>query len=279
MFRPSWKSLWIGAIVAAVSAVGVAQADACWGWGCYSPGCWGYAAYYTPVYTPYYTVSYDPCWSTSCGWSVGVRPGPIRRLLFGPYRWYYGCWGGYSGSCWDVCYTDVCCGEVGTVAPTPAAQPVPTEAKKPPAEPGPIQPPELPGPEPGPEPSPTMPEATPGQEPPEAPMPPSKVPETPAGSEPTTFRTRGTSGLLTVFVPDDARVTVNGLPTRSKGTRRQYVSYGLQPGFSYKYEIRAEVLRDGRVLSATRTVVLTAGDRREVAMSLGPGAAERLAAR
>jgi uncharacterized protein (TIGR03000 family) len=179
------------------------------------------------------------------------------------------------------------------VAPTPAAQPLPTEAKKPPTEPGAIQPPPtfiepepgleppptLPEPEPGLEPPPTLPESKPSPEPPPAPMPPSKVLEPPPGSEPTTFRTRGTSGLLTVFVPDDARVTVNGLPTRSKGARRQYVSHGLKPGFSYKYEIRAEVLRDGRVLSATRTVVLTAGDRREVAMNFSPGAAERLASR
>ena len=63
------------------------------------------------------------------------------------------------------------------------------------------------------------------------------------------------SGVLTVWVPYDAKVTVNGLETRSTGSRRQFVSYGLKPGFSYKYEVQAEVVRNGQVQEDTRTVV------------------------
>jgi uncharacterized protein (TIGR03000 family) len=78
------------------------------------------------------------------------------------------------------------------------------------------------------------------------------------------------SGLLTVWVPYNAKVTVNGLETRSTGSKRQFVSYGLKPGFSYKYEIRAEVLRDGQLETETRSVVLTPGERASVAFRFNP---------
>jgi len=48
------------------------------------------------------------------------------------------------------------------------------------------------------------------------------------------------SVVLTVWVPYDAKVTVNGMETRSTGSRRQFVSYGLQQGLSYKYVVRAK---------------------------------------
>jgi uncharacterized protein (TIGR03000 family) len=73
------------------------------------------------------------------------------------------------------------------------------------------------------------------------------------------------SGILTVWVPHDAKVTVNGLDTRSKGSRRQFVSFGLQPGLSYKYVVKAQVVRNGQTQEDTRTVVLTAGQTSSVA--------------
>ena len=50
----------------------------------------------------------------------------------------------------------------------------------------------------------------------------------------------GESGLLTVWVPYDAKVTINGLLTKSTGSKRHFVSYGLRPGYTYKYEVKAE---------------------------------------
>jgi uncharacterized protein (TIGR03000 family) len=73
------------------------------------------------------------------------------------------------------------------------------------------------------------------------------------------------SGVLTVWVPYDAKVTVNGRETRSTGSRRQFVSYGLQPGLNYKYVVQAQVIRDGKPQDDTRTVVLTAGQITAVA--------------
>jgi uncharacterized protein (TIGR03000 family) len=81
----------------------------------------------------------------------------------------------------------------------------------------------------------------------------------------TSGTTAENSGVLTVWVPDDAKVMVNGLETRSSGSRRQFVSYDLKPGFSYKYVVRAQVVRNGQVQEDTRTVVLTAGQITAVA--------------
>ncbi len=71
--------------------------------------------------------------------------------------------------------------------------------------------------------------ATPSPTPPQTPSSPPKTTATPAAD----------SVQLTVWVPDDAKITVNGLETRSTGARRSFVSYGLKPNLIYTYVIRA----------------------------------------
>jgi uncharacterized protein (TIGR03000 family) len=90
----------------------------------------------------------------------------------------------------------------------------------------------------------------------------------PGGS--TSTPTIENSGLLTIYVPNDAKVTINGLPTRSDGSKRQYVSYGLQPGLTYKYEIHASVVRDGQLIEDNKTIYLSAGKRGAVAFGSSP---------
>lgn len=97
-------------------------------------------------------------------------------------------------------------------------------------------------------------------------------------TEPTTSSpTPENSGVVTVWVPYDAKVTINGLATRSVGSRRQFVSYGLKPGFSYKYEIHAEVVKDGKTMEDTRTVTLTAGQNTAVAFGFTTNPTEAVA--
>ncbi len=252
MFRQSWKSMLFAVVIVATLLTTVERADAWW-WGCCGP------TYYSC--SPCYSVC-DPCYSG--GWYLGWRPGPIRRLVFGPCRWYYA--GGWCGSCCYSTYT--CCNEVSTCCGTattqmaPSTQTAPTPAKKPVIE-APVAPtpaaPETPV-EPGLMPAPAVPSepapALPGE------IPPAETPTTPTvPTEPssTSSPTPETSGVLTVWVPFDAKVTVNGLATRSMGSRRQFVSFGLKPGFSYKYEIHAEVSQDGKIQEDNRTVMLTAG--------------------
>lgn len=222
MNRFNWKCLLIGAVVAVALSASAPQADAqAWGW--YQPAAWSCG--YTPCCSPCYsTVScYSPCCYDSGGWYLGWRRGPVRRLLLGRYRWY---WGGYSVGCcptYDECCTDESAAPAGT--PTPAQKPV--------VEPTVPDEPEVPD-----APEPAMPEPT--------------MPETSDSSA-------QNSGVLTVWVPYDAKVTVNGLETKSIGSRRQFVSFGLKPGFSYKYVVRAEVVRNGQLQEDTQTVMLTAG--------------------
>jgi uncharacterized protein (TIGR03000 family) len=260
MNRPNWKCLLIGAVVAVALSSTAPQADAHW-WGAYQPVAWGcgYAPCYSPCYSPCCaTVScYSPCGYDSCGWYLGWRPGPVRRLLFGRYKWY---WGGYAAG-WCATYDASCCTEGPMAAPGGAPTPAPTPAKKPVIEPAMPTEPTAPA---APAPEAPAPAAAPA---PAVPAPAAPAPVEPAA--PLMPKTSGTSaeqsGVLTVWVPYDATVTVNGLETRSSGSRRQFVSYGLKPGFSYKYVVRAEVVRNGQVQEDTRTVTMTAGDITAVA--------------
>ncbi len=260
MIRANWKYLLIGATAAVALLLLAPQADAQWGccrpaavWGC---GC-GYAPCYTPCYTPCYrtcyTPCYTPCYRSYCdsGLYLGWRPGPIRRLLFGPYRWY---WGGYGG-CWSDCGTT--CDTCGTWTPANGAAPTqalltPTPAKKPIAEP---------------------PSALQPTEPaPVVPTPSSVLPKTSATSA-------ESSGILTVWVPFDAKVTINGRETSSIGSRREFVSYGLQPGLVYKYVVHAQVIRDGKLLEDTQTITLKAGSIESVAFGFNVLPTEQVASR
>jgi uncharacterized protein (TIGR03000 family) len=250
MIRPSWKSLLIGVVVAVALWSTASQADAqCWG--CYRPIAWGgcYAPrYVSPCYTPCCpTVSCNPCYYGS-DWYLGVRPGPVRRLLLGPYRWYrvgYGCGLGCGYSCGYDCGDASPCCNGAAVEPT---QQMPTPAKKPVAEPPAAMPSEPAAPAPGP-----------------------AVPNT-------TSISVEESGVLTVWVPYDAKVTINGLQTSSTGSRRQFVSYGLKPGLSYKYVVKAEVVRNGQMVEDIRTVALTAGQTSAVAFGFNTTAPEQVAA-
>jgi uncharacterized protein (TIGR03000 family) len=242
--KPNWKCLLLVAVVALALSSTASQASACWAcnrpvgyWGgCYNCATPAYTAY-TPVYR---TVSYAaPCCDS--GWYLGVRPGPVRRFFFGPYRWYWG--GGYFAGCYTGnCASWSCdsCGD-GTAAPAQS----PTPAKK--LEPTPAAPAPAPG-----------------------------IPA-PAAAPKTSGMSAGESGILTVWVPYDAKVTINGRETSSKGSRRQFVSYGLQTGLSYKYEIKAQIVRDGQTMEDTRTVVLKAGDVSAVAFGFNVSAEQQLA--
>ena len=112
-----------------------------------------------------------------------------------------------------------------------------------------------------------------------APAPGLPVPAAGPGLPDSTSANPNTSGLLTIWVPADAKVTVNGMLTKSAGSRRQYVSYGLNPGFSYKYEIVAEIVRDGKSVVENRTVVLQGGSRTSVAFGFNVKPNEELASR
>lgn len=274
MVRSNKKLLIVGAMVLAAFLVAAPQASAFGGWGCGWGGCYPTASYYTPGYAAYgwwspcYTSCYSPCYSscyssycgTSCGSAyLGCRSGPVRRRLFGSYRWYYAngcnynscgttsCYGGCgTTSCYDGCGTSCCGPTATTLTPdtTVIEQPMVAPAQQPatdtPAGPVPAGADALP--------SYDAPSATGGID-----------------MDATMLPTRQNSGLLTVWVPAKSKVFINGKETSTQGSRRRYVSYGLQPGLTYKFEVRAELVRDGMIAEETKTVYLNAGASEGVA--------------
>lgn len=255
MIRPKVKYATIVLILVAAILAGAAESQAgwwrhCgnWGWGGYGWGWGGYGwgGYGCGDYWGGYGCGYYGGWSRPyASWYGGYGSlGGCR--LWGHCRYYNPCWG-----CYDPCgyggYAEigypVAAPITGGVAPSPA----PVQAAPEPPAAG----------EPG-----------PSQTPPPPPAP---------GTSTDFFPNRSTSGLLTIWVPADAQVTINGLQTKSTGSKREYVSFGLKPGFSYKYVVQAQVARDGKMLQETKEVMLTAGGQEGVAFGFNPKAAEQLA--
>jgi uncharacterized protein (TIGR03000 family) len=108
------------------------------------------------------------------------------------------------------------------------------------------------------------PAVVPGTTVPTAPLPVAPAP----GSNTSTMRA---DGLLAVNVPEDAKIYVNGQATSSTGENRQYVSRDLQNGYNYTYEVRAEVVRDGRTVEQVKKIDVRAGETARVAFDFPAG--------
>ncbi len=277
MLQPMWKRcLLVAALAVAGLTLSASPAQA--GWRHWRGGCYSYGCNSGCVYTTSYC---SPC-VTSCGWSC-CNP-----------CWYPSCWSPYNScwspcnscwspynSCWNPCYRSCygvvssCCGAVvvedkGAVEPQEAPTPAPPAAG------------EAAPPAPAPEPASVLPPAPAPKAVPPAPdvdLPP--LPAAPgAAPKPTTSRSLPRdAALLTVVVPEDARVYVNGMLTKTPGTQRQYVSYGLRPGYGYTYEVRAVVTRDGQELSDTQMVRVRVGETRDLAFDFRARADAVVAAR
>lgn len=78
------------------------------------------------------------------------------------------------------------------------------------------------------------------------------------------------AALLDVTLPADARLVINDYVTTATSSQRRFFSPPLQPGRDYYYDLRAEVERDGQVLSTTQRVTIRAGERQSVVLEI-PG--------
>lgn len=174
---------------------------------------------------------------------LGWRPGPIRRLLFGRYRWYAT---GYVGGYY---YTPDCClasYDVGTpvqdAAPVNAAPtPAPADADAPAAGNSSVVAPEA-----------------------------GAFVNSSSFHQVNYMQKEGVpenSGILTIYVPHDAVVYVNDKLTSTTGSSRSFVSFGLTSGNEYDYVIRAEVTRDGQRYVETKVVTLKAGQKDAVSFT------------
>jgi uncharacterized protein (TIGR03000 family) len=70
---------------------------------------------------------------------------------------------------------------------------------------------------------------------------------------------------LTVHVPEDSRLWLEGNATRGTGAVRQFETTRLSAGQSWEdYEVRVEIERDGRTLAQRKTITLKAGQSHEM---------------
>jgi uncharacterized protein (TIGR03000 family) len=84
---------------------------------------------------------------------------------------------------------------------------------------------------------------------------PAQRPAAPAAATPA----RQETASLTVVVPADAEVFIEGDPTMETGTERRFVTPPLTVGAKYRYTIRARWSQDGAPVDKTRKVQITGG--------------------
>ncbi|MCS7045103.1 MAG: TIGR03000 domain-containing protein, partial [Gemmataceae bacterium] len=65
---------------------------------------------------------------------------------------------------------------------------------------------------------------------------------------------------LTIELPGDAKLYIDGQLMKSTAGRRTFQTPELDRGGIYFYDLRAEIVRDGRLISSTRRVILRPGD-------------------
>ncbi len=92
--------------------------------------------------------------------------------------------------------------------------------------------------------------------------------EIPAPATGTDANPANGSATLTISVPSEALVYVNGVQTRSTGELRRYVSRGLNEGFSYTYDVKVTMVRNGRLVEENKLVQLNAGDNTDLAFAM-----------
>ncbi len=76
------------------------------------------------------------------------------------------------------------------------------------------------------------------------------------------------AAMLTVTVPENAKVTVNGHETTSDGAVRQFMSRGLKTGFVYTYVVQVTFELDGEEVTESKSIKLRAGEVEDVEFSV-----------
>ncbi len=275
------KTTKIVALVAVIALVFVATTNVEAGWR-HRVGCCGptYSYWTAPVlvdccYTPITTCA--PCVTDCCWWKTSCKPKSCRPYACGNpgfcgargmSGWYgyrgcvgaHGCWSyrrcGYACGPSRLCCvpncgcgcgigcSDCCGGTVISDTPVTDIPPTGTPTPAPKAD-EPVPAPETPSTDPAP------------------------VPELPTPGPAMTTMAPGTA-IISLAVPSDAKVYVNGRLSTSTGPYRHYVSEDLKPGFRYTYTLRATMLRDGKPVEMVKTVKVSVGDTARLAFTYDP---------
>jgi uncharacterized protein (TIGR03000 family) len=65
--------------------------------------------------------------------------------------------------------------------------------------------------------------------------------------------------VIVVSLPAEAKLTVDGVATKSTSATRVFASPELKPGVEYYYSLKAEIVRDGKAVPAEKRVTVRAG--------------------
>jgi uncharacterized protein (TIGR03000 family) len=80
--------------------------------------------------------------------------------------------------------------------------------------------------------------------------------------------------LLSIRVPSDAVVRINGEKTTQTGPRREFLSSGLLPGRSYTFTVSAAwTAANGEAVEVQRRIAVQGGERRTIDFLMPPPAA------
>jgi uncharacterized protein (TIGR03000 family) len=75
-----------------------------------------------------------------------------------------------------------------------------------------------------------------------------------------------TPATIVVSLPAEAKLTIDGAATKSTSATRVFASPALEPGKEFVYNLKAELVRDGQTLTATKQVTVRAGDETNVTL-------------
>ena len=72
---------------------------------------------------------------------------------------------------------------------------------------------------------------------------------------------------IIVSLPADAKLTFDGVATKSTNAVRHFVTPELPAGETFQYTLTAEVVRDGQTMSVTEIVSVKAGQTTEITLT------------
>jgi uncharacterized protein (TIGR03000 family) len=93
----------------------------------------------------------------------------------------------------------------------------------------------------------------------------------PPGPAAAPVRLTETDVILSVHVPPDAVVRINGVKTTQTGPRREFMSSGLSPGRTYTFDVNVQWTGpDGRGRELERRLTVQGGERRTMDFTMPP---------
>jgi len=88
-------------------------------------------------------------------------------------------------------------------------------------------------------------------------------------------KTEAGSARITVRLPADAKLTVDGVECPLTSAKRAFETPTLEAGKKYYYDFKAEVVRNGKVQTESKRVVFEAGSNIDVEIPLTVETASR----